>query len=123
MCATVSWGAHESFMHPIFVLKNGCDRHRGRSSRQLPPAAEVAHPRLSAPPQPTGHRPGLRRLGAHSSTATDGQGHGPGGQLLCLCAPSPLQGFDSSSSAPSRPSLDSFPSPAPSVLVRGPPVS
>jgi hypothetical protein len=25
MCATVSWGAHESFMHPIFVLKNGCD--------------------------------------------------------------------------------------------------
>jgi hypothetical protein len=30
MCATVSWGAHESFMHPIFVLKNGCDSvHRG----------------------------------------------------------------------------------------------
>jgi hypothetical protein len=26
MCATVSWGAHESFIHPIFVLKNGCDR-------------------------------------------------------------------------------------------------
>jgi hypothetical protein len=26
MCATVSWGAHESFMHPIFVLKNGCDK-------------------------------------------------------------------------------------------------
>jgi hypothetical protein len=25
MCATVSWGAHESFIHPIFVLKNGCD--------------------------------------------------------------------------------------------------
>jgi hypothetical protein len=25
MCAIVSWGAHESFMHPIFVLKNGCD--------------------------------------------------------------------------------------------------
>jgi hypothetical protein len=25
MCATVSWGAHESFMYPIFVLKNGCD--------------------------------------------------------------------------------------------------
>jgi hypothetical protein len=25
MCATVSWGAHESFMHPIFILKNGCD--------------------------------------------------------------------------------------------------
>jgi hypothetical protein len=25
MCATVSWGAHESFMHPIFVRKNGCD--------------------------------------------------------------------------------------------------
>jgi hypothetical protein len=25
MCATDSWGAHESFMHPIFVLKNGCD--------------------------------------------------------------------------------------------------
>jgi hypothetical protein len=28
MCATVSWGAHESFIHPIFVLKNGCDRHQ-----------------------------------------------------------------------------------------------
>jgi hypothetical protein len=28
MCATVSWGAHESFMHPIFVLKNGCDTTR-----------------------------------------------------------------------------------------------
>jgi hypothetical protein len=28
MCATVSWGAHESFMHPIFVLKNGCDSSR-----------------------------------------------------------------------------------------------
>jgi hypothetical protein len=27
MCATVSWGAHESFMHPIFVLKNGCDTY------------------------------------------------------------------------------------------------
>jgi hypothetical protein len=26
MCATISWGAHESFMHPIFVLKNGCDK-------------------------------------------------------------------------------------------------
>jgi hypothetical protein len=25
MCAIGSWGAHESFMHPIFVLKNGCD--------------------------------------------------------------------------------------------------
>jgi hypothetical protein len=25
MCVTVSWGAHESFMYPIFVLKNGCD--------------------------------------------------------------------------------------------------
>jgi hypothetical protein len=25
MCAIISWGAHESFMHPIFVLKNGCD--------------------------------------------------------------------------------------------------
>jgi hypothetical protein len=22
----MSWGAHESFMHPIFVLKNGCDK-------------------------------------------------------------------------------------------------
>jgi hypothetical protein len=21
----MSWGAHEYFMHPIFVLKNGCD--------------------------------------------------------------------------------------------------
>jgi hypothetical protein len=28
MCATVSWGAHESYMHPIFVLKNGCDTHK-----------------------------------------------------------------------------------------------
>jgi hypothetical protein len=27
MCATVSWGAHESYMHPIFVLKNGCDMY------------------------------------------------------------------------------------------------
>jgi hypothetical protein len=25
MCAIMSWGAHEYFMHPIFVLKNGCD--------------------------------------------------------------------------------------------------
>jgi hypothetical protein len=25
MCATGTWGAHESFIHPIFVLKNGCD--------------------------------------------------------------------------------------------------
>jgi hypothetical protein len=29
MCVTVSWGAHESFMHPIFVLKNGCDNFLG----------------------------------------------------------------------------------------------
>jgi hypothetical protein len=21
----MTWGAHEYFMHPIFVLKNGCD--------------------------------------------------------------------------------------------------
>jgi hypothetical protein len=27
MCATGSWGAHESFIHPIFVLKNGCDNY------------------------------------------------------------------------------------------------
>jgi hypothetical protein len=27
MCATDSWGAHESFMYPIFVLKNGCDTY------------------------------------------------------------------------------------------------
>jgi hypothetical protein len=26
MCAIMSWGAHEYFMHPIFVLKNGCDK-------------------------------------------------------------------------------------------------
>jgi hypothetical protein len=32
MCATVSWGAHESFMHPIFVLKNGCDKIRHDSN-------------------------------------------------------------------------------------------
>jgi hypothetical protein len=25
MCAIMSWGAHEYFMHPTFVLKNGCD--------------------------------------------------------------------------------------------------
>jgi hypothetical protein len=25
VCATISWGTHKSFMHPIFVLKNGCD--------------------------------------------------------------------------------------------------
>jgi hypothetical protein len=25
MCVTDSWGAHESFIHPIFILKNGCD--------------------------------------------------------------------------------------------------
>jgi hypothetical protein len=25
MCAIISWGTHESFMHPIFVLKNRCD--------------------------------------------------------------------------------------------------
>jgi hypothetical protein len=29
MCVIVSWGAHESFMHPIFVLKNGCDTSLG----------------------------------------------------------------------------------------------
>jgi hypothetical protein len=28
MCVIVSWGAHESFMHPIFVLKNRCDSQR-----------------------------------------------------------------------------------------------
>jgi hypothetical protein len=26
VCVTDSWGAHEFFMHPIFVLKNGCDK-------------------------------------------------------------------------------------------------
>jgi hypothetical protein len=37
MCATVSWGAHESFMHPIFVLKNGCDKvlHQFGESRAI----------------------------------------------------------------------------------------
>jgi hypothetical protein len=25
MCVIIFWGAHESFMYPIFVLKNGCD--------------------------------------------------------------------------------------------------
>jgi hypothetical protein len=25
MCAIMSWGAQEYFMHPFFVLKNGCD--------------------------------------------------------------------------------------------------
>jgi hypothetical protein len=28
MCAIMSWGAHEYFMHPIFVLKNGCDKEK-----------------------------------------------------------------------------------------------
>jgi hypothetical protein len=32
MCATDSWGTHESFMHPIFVLKNGCDTSSQESS-------------------------------------------------------------------------------------------
>jgi hypothetical protein len=32
MCATDSWGAHESFMHPIFVLKNGCGTSSQESS-------------------------------------------------------------------------------------------
>jgi hypothetical protein len=26
MCAIDSWGAHESFKHPIFILKNRCDK-------------------------------------------------------------------------------------------------
>jgi hypothetical protein len=42
MCATDSWGAHESFMHPIFVLKNGCDNRR-----RPPPLAGAASPVLS----------------------------------------------------------------------------
>jgi hypothetical protein len=25
MCAIMTWDAHKYFMHPIFVLKNGCD--------------------------------------------------------------------------------------------------
>jgi hypothetical protein len=27
MCAIMTWGTHEYFMHPIFVLKNGCDNY------------------------------------------------------------------------------------------------
>jgi hypothetical protein len=30
MCAIMTWGAHEYFMHPIFVLKNGCDSYPNR---------------------------------------------------------------------------------------------
>jgi hypothetical protein len=26
VCATISWSAHESFMHPIFILKMGVTR-------------------------------------------------------------------------------------------------
>jgi hypothetical protein len=29
MCVIVSWGAHESFMHPYFFLKNGCEKIQG----------------------------------------------------------------------------------------------
>jgi hypothetical protein len=54
MCATDSWGAHESFMHPIFVLKNGCDIKVGRhltrqkiefyvGSNQLSLSSTLAH--------------------------------------------------------------------------------
>jgi hypothetical protein len=28
MCAIMTWGTHEYFMHPIFVLKNGCDSNK-----------------------------------------------------------------------------------------------
>jgi hypothetical protein len=27
MCTIMSWDAHEYVMHPIFVLKNGCDSY------------------------------------------------------------------------------------------------
>jgi hypothetical protein len=45
MCATVSWGAHESFIHPIFVLKNGCDtqplaHHAITTSENAPPLSK-----------------------------------------------------------------------------------
>jgi hypothetical protein len=33
MCATIFWDAHESFMHPIFILKNGCDTLAGLFQR------------------------------------------------------------------------------------------
>jgi hypothetical protein len=36
MCVTVFWGAHESFMHPIFVLKNGCDNIHGTEKIKKP---------------------------------------------------------------------------------------
>jgi hypothetical protein len=39
MCATVSWGAHESFMHPIFVLKNGCDMTHLHFRKRWPPSS------------------------------------------------------------------------------------
>jgi hypothetical protein len=38
MCVTDSWDAHKSFMHLIFVLKNGCDMPPaswGRDERQF----------------------------------------------------------------------------------------
>jgi hypothetical protein len=36
MCAIMSWGTHEYFMHPIFVLKNGCDIFPSVIVRKLP---------------------------------------------------------------------------------------
>jgi hypothetical protein len=37
MCAIMSWGAHEYVMHPIFVLKNGCDsKWLRRQQREQP---------------------------------------------------------------------------------------
>jgi hypothetical protein len=45
MCATGSWGARESFIHPIFVLKNGCDRWCPSSK-----PSGAATPRVPPPP-------------------------------------------------------------------------
>jgi hypothetical protein len=53
MCAIISWDAHESFMHPIFVLKNGCDTPPLRQQPRL------VTPRVALGPDPAC---GLSRL-------------------------------------------------------------
>jgi hypothetical protein len=50
MCATDSWGAHESFMHPIFVLKIGCDIGRRAGLVQLVSASSPSHQVLPQTP-------------------------------------------------------------------------
>jgi hypothetical protein len=51
VCAIISWGAHESFIHSIFVLRNGCETWRrtlhSQPSPHRPPSLQV--PRPSSP--------------------------------------------------------------------------